>query len=171
MSNHAVIDLETLGLTARAAIASVGLAIIKNGVVTESMHWACDWQKQNRMVTPSTKEWWEARPTHVYDRELGGKLPLAYVLGMVAGTVMRYKVAGVWGNGAAFDNAILHDAAEQAGFPRLWSYKADMCLRTMRALAPDVELPFEGDEHNAEDDAVHQAKLLIAIYKKLGLKL
>lgn len=75
----------------------------------------------------------------------------------------------IWGNGAAFDNVLLGDYYRAEPFlQRPWTYKGDMCLRTLRALRPDVKVEFEGTTHNALDDARHQAKLACAIIATLG---
>lgn len=172
MSLHAVVDLETLDVVPRAAIASIGVAIVKDGGIIESAHWTCDWRNQDRQISDSTLKWWEARPPELWARELEGDAPLPLALGMLVGSIAKHGVVdGVWGFGAAFDNAILHDAADQLRLPRLWPYKRDMCLRTLAALAPDVTVEHAGAEHSAEDDAVTEARLLIALYKKLGLEL
>lgn len=171
MTAHGVLDLETMGTVPGSAICSIGLALVVDGHLDESFHWAVNWRDQGRIIMPDTAAWWTTQPEAVRASELRGTQPLALALGMLAGTLSRYNVVGIWGNGAAFDNAIIHDATHQLDCSRLWPYKLDMCLRTLRALAPDVAVDMIGAPHCAEDDAIHQAELLIAIHKKLGLPL
>jgi hypothetical protein len=77
-------------------------------------------------------------------------------------------IDGVWGNGATFDNVLLTETYLRARRDRPWSYRADRCFRTAKAMSPHVEPPeFEGIEHHALHDAIWQAQFQI----KIGLPL
>ncbi len=70
----------------------------------------------------------------------------------------------VWGNGANFDNTILRRSYERQG---------DRDVRTIVELGKAIDfdartaIPFEGERHNALDDARYQAKYVSAIWQKL----
>ena len=51
--------------------------------------------------------------------------------------------------------------------PAPWSYRAPRDCRTIYEAAGGVEIPFEGTQHNALDDAKHQARCVIEAYRKL----
>lgn len=78
-----------------------------------------------------------------------------------------HTIEGVWGNGAAFDNAILAEVYHRVGIEPPWPFWLDRCYRTVKSL---TDIPFErvGDHHNAADDAVSQAKHLINIMKPIS---
>lgn len=72
-----------------------------------------------------------------------------------------------WANGPSFDEQILAACYRAVGIDCPWSYRAPRDMRTICEAAGGVDLPFEGVEHNALDDAVHQAKCVIEAYRKL----
>jgi hypothetical protein len=69
----------------------------------------------------------------------------------------------IWGNGASFDNVIIHHAFEVCGFPVPWSHKQDVCFRTIRRMFPHTKVE-EGIAHNALQDAKNQALTMIQIF-------
>ncbi|EMC3872645.1 3'-5' exonuclease, partial [Escherichia coli] len=79
----------------------------------------------------------------------------------------------VWGNGANFDNTILHRSYERQGIPCPWRYYNDRDVRTIVELGKAIDfdartaIPFEGERHNALDDARYQAKYVSVIWQKL----
>jgi hypothetical protein len=78
----------------------------------------------------------------------------------------------LWGNGADFDLAILWHALDDARLqlPN-WNYSRARCLRTLRAMYPQVSKPaFKGIEHTAMADACNEAQHLQAIYNYATLE-
>ncbi|WP_232001848.1 3'-5' exonuclease [Shimwellia blattae] len=79
----------------------------------------------------------------------------------------------IWGNGAAFDNAIIRQSFVSAGLEPPWCFRNDRDVRTLVALgnAAGIDLrdsiPFEGVPHHALDDARHQVKYASAIWQRL----
>ena len=79
----------------------------------------------------------------------------------------------VWGNGATFDNVLLRNSYEKTMIACPWRYRNDRDVRTIVELGkavgctPRYEIPFEGAEHNALDDALHQIKYVSIIWQKL----
>ena len=79
----------------------------------------------------------------------------------------------LWGNGAGFDNVLLIDAYRRADLRPFWNFWNDRDVRTIVELGrqigidPKRDMPFTGDQHNALDDAIHQAKYVSAIWQKL----
>jgi len=77
------------------------------------------------------------------------------------------KSLRIWGNGSMFDNVLLRSAYDNAGMETPWSFRGDMCYRTMKSMYPDVPYPDRvGVHHNALDDAIFQATHLIEIMKE-----
>lgn len=79
----------------------------------------------------------------------------------------------IWGNGANFDNTILRRSYERQGIPCPWRYYNDRDVRTIVELGKAIDfdartaIPFEGERHNALDDARYQAKYVSVIWQKL----
>ena len=49
------------------------------------------------------------------------------------------------------------------GIERPWKYYKEFCFRTLLKSVPKFDMPFLGVQHNALDDAIHQAKQFIHI--------
>lgn len=71
----------------------------------------------------------------------------------------------VWGHGATFDIGLLENALTRLGLPIPWSYRNVRDLRTLAALAPEVEKPAPHVEHTAMEDAVAQAHRIQNLYR------
>lgn len=79
----------------------------------------------------------------------------------------------VWCNGANFDEPILAHALTQCRMPIPWKFWNVRCVRTYKTLpgAKDIVIPRVGVHHNALADALTQAALVQAIYRKLFVKM
>ena len=180
-----MLDLETMDTKATAAIISIGAVKFdaERGVY-DKFHIHVDLQDNidsGRTLSGSTIMWWvgqgeDARKqlasgvgvelwgalTQFSDWVCGPSGEEDWELdGPVDGDVL------MWGNGAAFDNTILANAYQTTGFDAPWKFDNDRCYRTMKNLAPDVELKRIGTLHNAQDDAESQALHLLEIRKHL----
>ena len=161
-----MLDLETVGNTSQSAIIAVG-AVKFGDKVTEAFYTVIDLEssfKAGLKADASTIMWWmkqseEARKQFDVVGELLAKALLDFSLWVGDSPV-------VWGNGATFDNVILSNAYNLCGLPRPWSYKDDMCYRTVRNMFPDVSCKREGVYHNAVYDARNQANHLIKILNR-----
>lgn len=173
MFTDVMIDLETMSTQPNAAIIAIG-AVKFNAkdssyafAATDDFYVRVDLSSSMKYgldVSASTVEWWmhpdrnPARPALFR----GETVNLAVALGRFSqwfGSDRR----NVWGNGAAFDNVILRNAFEVAGFQAPWQYIDDRCYRTIKAMTPQhVMHGSSGVHHNALDDARHQARDLIA---------
>jgi hypothetical protein len=76
----------------------------------------------------------------------------------------------IWGCGSDFDNVILAHAYHATGIDLPWMFWNNRCYRTLRSLAPTIELERIGVFHNALDDAKTQAAHLVKVYSHLKLK-
>lgn len=177
-----VVDLETLGKRADAAIVAIGaVAFSPAGVSVDREPFYCRVRLESAMawggtVDGATIRWWlsqgdEARAEVSRD---GGALDLPDAL--VRLSVWLPPKLNLWGNGPAFDNVILRSAFERADL-KAWHYGADRCYRTIKAafghLAPVPELA-GNVKHRADHDAARQAGHLVAIHHelaKVGVKL
>lgn len=172
---HLMIDLETMGIGPNAAIIAIGAVIFEPGkqdlvCYHEIINLESSMMKGGT-ITPSTVIWWlkqsdEARA--IFHKPSGS---ITAVLGDFSRWINIHApdLCAVWGNGANFDNVILRSAYDRAGLDVPWKYNMDRCYRTLRALVPEVRVQDHGVKHNALDDAMHQVKVLLEIFDRLGL--
>ena len=71
----------------------------------------------------------------------------------------------MWGNGAAFDNAILSTAYALCEIEPPWIYWNDRCYRTVKSLNRSIPFIRLGTHHNALSDAESQATHLMQIFR------
>ncbi|MCV6621858.1 MAG: 3'-5' exoribonuclease, partial [Cellvibrionaceae bacterium] len=118
------------------------------------------------VIDPETVIWWFKQSDAARQPLIDAETEIELALYDLAHWIVDLEPDGIWGNGAAFDNAILAAAYRKADLPHFqWSHKMDRCYRTERAMS-DVKMePRTGTHHNALDDAYNQARHLIAIWK------
>ena len=165
MKTQVMLDLETLGQKPGAVIVSIGAVKFGGGEIRECFYERIDAQScldVGLEMDGGTVAWWLRQdPAALLEVAKPGRA-IGTVLGLFAEWLGGAE-AEVWGNGAAFDNAILVAAYEAIGVKRPWEFRNDRCYRTVKSLWPEVELEREGTHHNALDDAISQAWHLMAI--------
>ncbi|MHC4621550.1 MAG: 3'-5' exonuclease [Planctomycetota bacterium] len=171
-----MIDLETLGKGQDALVLSIGAVIFDpetEEMGTNNFHKFCNPQSAinaGRTIDPDTILWWlsqsdDARKSLIEGTKQG--VSWGWLLESFAEFVPEGAI--VWGNGAAFDIAILENAYRQLGLPIPWKFRNVRDMRTVMDLAAPMEKPkFEGTKHNALHDAVYQAVCVTEAYRKLG---
>lgn len=185
---HIMIDLETMGVENDAAIISLGAVKFdpRGDGVLDAFYSRVDLNsalKAGMSVSGSTIDWWLKDDLADARRALKSSEPMA-LWEVLTGFIDWYErevpetegfdgdrrtVAGVWGNGATFDNVILRSAYKLANLDCPWSFRQDRCYRTLKSLA---QLPVEtnvGTLHHALDDATAQAMHMQALCEHLGI--
>lgn len=173
---HVSIDLETLGKSANAAITQIGLAEfcpITGGIGrTTNIPVTAD----SGVIDPSTVSWWlgqnEGAQTDMRLAIEGGMSTCAALV------ELRQWVGDsdvyVWGNGATFDITILESAFDRANLYAPWQFYNVRDMRTIVHAAKELRgfdkdsIERVGTHHNAEADAVHQAKVISAAWQSLA---
>tara|TARA_R110002096_G_scaffold69149_9_gene166465 strand:- start:13426 stop:13977 length:552 start_codon:yes stop_codon:yes gene_type:complete len=172
---NVMIDLETLGITPQAPIASIGAVCFSpdlNDLSKEPFYAELDWKRQDRKVCESTIEWWDTQPAEAF-AALGGQDNIVQVLIDLAEWLPAN--AKVWGNGATFDISMLEDAYRQYGLPIPWKFWNVRDCRTVvdmyksyRLFNKDaVELNRPANNHNALADAVNQAEHISSLWQAM----
>lgn len=162
-----MLDLETLGNGPNSVILSIGGVKFGPNGLGEEFYRVVDAQScidSGLQMDVSTILWWmeqgdEARAEF---KRKGANLGAALL------DFRQFCGGGsddlrVWGDGAAFDNAILANAYKKTNIERPWKFWNDRCYRTAKNLFPDVPFVRVGTGHNALDDAKSQAQHLISI--------
>lgn len=164
---HVMVDLETLGNNSSSVIISIGAVAFdldKNETFTDTFYSVIDTQTcvdLGMKMDVGTIMWWMKQSDQarkVFDKEGSDIVTVLHQF-----TQWYPKGAKFWGNGATFDNVILGNAYTSARMNKPWGYSDDRCYRTVKALYPDVKAERVGVHHNAVDDAVTQAKHLVAM--------
>lgn len=159
-----MIDLETLGLKPGCQILAVG--IVPFGDTEECPH--CNYIRISVLsyeefpeFTPpdiETIDWWNRQLEEAKVESFGGTTPVKEALQKVADYISYFGPdVHVWGNAASFDLKILERAFEIVGIPVPWSYKNEMCYRTLKNLFPAIEFVKPTLAHTALSDALAQA--------------
>jgi len=174
MTNHVMIDLETLSTANNALILSIGaVKFALNGTEMGKAFYVpvnmASAQRFGLHISADTVRWWMSPERDDARRDLltANPVDLVDALDGFAQWLGEEEIDGVWGNGAAFDNVILRSAYAAVGMEAPWPFYKDRCYRTMKALVPEIPLERVGVYHNAVDDARTQAAHLQKIWKKL----
>lgn len=176
-----MVDLETLATTADAAIVSIGAVKfdLSSDKVSDEGFYASISIESNmdygRKISETTLQWWfkqaaeNPKSVEVFHEKKQG---IDDALEAFAEWVDRPDYQ-IWCNGANFDEPILAHAFTQCRMPIPWQFWNVRCVRTYKNLpgAKDVVIPRVGVHHNALSDALTQAALVQAIYRKLFVKM
>lgn len=169
MTNHVMLDLETMGTTPGSAIVAIGAVRFdpETGTVGgdgREFYTAVDLAsclEAGLTVDGGTVLWWLEQEDAARRALFTAPTPLRVALEDFAGWCP--EDCQMWGNGAAFDNVILAAAYKALDRRQPWAFWNDRCYRTMKALSSVASPKFAGTRHNALDDAKHQARHLIDI--------
>ncbi|EFJ9138455.1 exonuclease, partial [Escherichia coli] len=178
---HLMIDLETMGTNTNAPIVVIGAVFFdpqtgEIGPVFYIVISLTDAMNTGAAPDGGTIKWWLKQSSEARAAILTDQVKLKDALSRFREFINEYsdeKFVQVWGNGATFDNAILRTSYERLDIPCPWHYHNDRDVRTIVELGKTIDfdartvIPFEGERHNALDDARHQAKYVSAIWQKL----
>ena len=177
---HIMIDIETLGTEPGSVITQIGAVAFFADHNAPFELFRIDILAQSCVdlgltMSPATIAWW---------MQQGDEARKSMELGMRGGRTVKAALleldqwieqyAGphtkVWGNGASFDLVLLRSAYKVCDMTPPWSYRQEMCFRTVRGLVSATEAgrailadPALSDglvAHNAKHDALLQARQL-----------
>ncbi|EJI0233491.1 3'-5' exoribonuclease [Escherichia coli] len=175
---HLMIDLETMGKNPDAPIISIGAIFFdpQTGDMGPEFSKAIDLDTAGGVIDRDVIKWWLKQSREAQSAIMTDEIPLDDALLQLREFIDENSgefFVQVWGNGANFDNVILRRSYERQGIPCPWRYCNDRDVRTIVELGKAIDfdartaIPFEGERHNALDDARHQAKYVSAIWQKL----
>ena len=174
-------DIETLGTGVNSVILSIGACYFdpSTGEIGPKFNEHINVQScvdKGLEIDPSTVLWWmgqeDAARNSIIDNQESA-ISLQAALNRFGLFVDPH--ARIWGNGATFDNTIVKNAYDKCGTFVPWKFWNDRDVRTIVELGqqmgfdPKRDIPFEGIQHDALADAIHQAKYVSAIWQRLGL--
>ncbi|EFN0079023.1 3'-5' exoribonuclease domain-containing protein [Escherichia coli] len=176
--DHLMIDLETMGKNPDAPIISIGAIFFdpQTGDMGPEFSKTIDLETAGGVIDRDTIKWWLKQSREAQSAIMTDEIPLDDALLQLREFIDENSgefFVQVWGNGANFDNTILRRSYERQGIPCPWRYCNDRNVRTIVELGKAIDfdartaIPFEGERHNALDDARYQAKYVSAIWQKL----
>ncbi|MGT9493876.1 3'-5' exoribonuclease domain-containing protein, partial [Escherichia coli] len=178
MWHHMMIDLETMGKNPDAPLISIGAIFFdpQTGDMGPEFSKTIDMDTAGGVIDRGTIKWWLKQSREAQSAIMTDEIPLDDALLQLREFIDENSgefFVQVWGNGANFDNTILRRSYERQGIPCPWRYYNDRDVRTIVELGKAIDfdartaIPFEGERHNALDDARYQAKYVSAIWQKL----
>ncbi|EEV4178037.1 exonuclease [Escherichia coli] len=176
--DHLMIDLETMRKNPDAPIISIGAIFFdpQTGDMGPEFSKTIDLETAGGVIDRDTIKWWLKQSREAQSAIMTDEIPLDDALLQLREFIDENSgefFVQVWGNGANFDNTILRRSYERQGIPCPWRYYNDRDVRTIVELGKAIDfdartaIPFEGERHNALDDARYQAKYVSVIWQKL----
>lgn len=172
---HLMIDLETLGTNPNCVVTQIGWALFDpkaQDMITESGCFylsPAEQIKRGRSVTWDTIAWWLGQNEHARNKMANSQTAesVTETLGNFINNFDWATIEGVWGHGATFDITIMEDLLYDYAYKSPWKYNAVRDTRTLFALRSHDKLPKSEMSHDAEEDAIVQAKHVQKIYHSL----
>ena len=168
MTKRAMIDIETLGTEPGAAILSIGACYFDvNGSIGRTLYAEIDSSTcfdAGLTSDDETVEWWAEKDAEL--APIDGTTHLDDALALLADFVEEGDE--IWANSPKFDLSILEAAYDAVDRPVPWDFWQARDVRTIRALPNAVSMDMDGCEHDAFDDARHQAEEVAATIAACG---
>jgi len=169
------IDVETAGKSDRAAIISIGMQFcnIRTGEKGPTFYAQISpiSALQYGEKDESTMAFWNSSKTTPEARReaFGGTKTAPQVGAEVISFVKTQPYIKPWGNGSIFDVTIMQHWFRMLGIEIPWNFWDARDLRTLLDIAGmnKKSVPFEGTEHVAIDDVMHEVELACAAYAKM----
>ena len=170
---NVMLDIESIGSRQGDVVLSIGACKFNKDEVTDKFYVAIDVGDSllhGFTVDYNTVRWWSGqKPEAIAPAWYGNRIPCHKAAYKFASFVDHNTL--VWAKGPDFDCSMMAAFYEKLGIKMPWAYRNNRDVRTILAMHDTAnQMPFEGVEHNALDDAIHQAKQIIQVYRDLGLR-
>jgi exodeoxyribonuclease VIII len=174
MAKHLMVDLETMAVTPRATILTLGAVHFNphgNGI-GEQLYFRIDIDAQDalgREVDPNTLDWWSKQDPAIMEEAFSpdNRLPLDEAVDKFH--KFAWGCDAFWSHGAVFDLIIIEDLYRQMGRVLPWQFWQCRDTRTLFDLGFDPDMP-QGGKHDALQDAIRQAVGVQNMYTKLKIR-
>ncbi|HAV8880835.1 TPA: exonuclease [Escherichia coli] len=176
--HHLMIVLKTMGTSPDAPIISIGAIFYdpQTGDMGPEFSKTIDLETAGGVIDRGAIKYWWKQSREAQSAIMTDEIPLDDALLQLREFIDENSgefFVQIWGKEANFNNVILRRSYERQGIPCPWSYYNDRDVRTIVELGKAIDfdartaIPFEGERHNALDDARYQAKYVSAIWQKL----
>lgn len=180
-----MIDIETLGVRSNCPVISIGACFFDKDGIKEKFYAVLDVAEQidsgKRVADASTIKWWmgqEGAAQKIFRDNIGIPTMPEVMLREVPSNLVGYTNLGIllefykfcnlhenakpWGNGSNFDITIMERILQDYNVKTPWNFRNIRDLRTFKEYVYDgSETERVGTHHNALDDAIYQAQVVI----------
>lgn len=167
-TRRVMVDIETLGTEPGCVILSIGAVEFDADELGREFYESVDVESCEDVgleIDAGTLHWWLDQDDNAREVLTGGR-DLEDALRQFNRFLNGFDE--VWANSPTFDCAILEAAYEAVGFRIPWEFWELRDHRTLKELPGAAELEQEGTEHDALDDARHQARVASLTLEVLG---
>lgn len=177
---NAMVDIESLSLLMGAGVMQIGVALfdIEPGRdAIESRSFPVRIERGNDLSDPDTLAWWQATDAALYTRLRAASLAAPGFVDVIAALTAYLDAHGVqqvWSNRLAFDIGQLNLACQTHAINTPWRFNrvrdsatAVQLCEDVTGARPDCPTPPGMVAHDAQWDAVHQARVVQAAYARL----
>lgn len=165
---HLMIDIETLDTKPSSVVLSIGAVLFdKDNICTQDN---CYMELKlfpqlikQRTISKETCQWWYKQPLSLKTQLKLDVEPFNALIKLnkyISENIEDINKLKVWGKGPNFDISIIESLMCDFDIPILWKFWNVRCVRTFIEYQKVPKLDFEGRQHNALDDALHQVKLI-----------
>lgn len=171
MSQHLMIDFETLGVTPDCVVLSLGACLFdaKQGVIND-LYLRFDINEQlklSRVCDGGTIEWWMTQNKNAQqvfrDKNTESIKKLPAFLNRMLMNAQKDKLK-VWCKGLDFDIAIMNNIYRSLEEQQPWKFWNVICFRTFLYMT-GIKVDRKEISHNALDDARDQAQIVINYFR------
>ena len=174
MAKHLMVDLETMAVSPRSVVLSLGAVHFNpygNGY-SDKLYMRINIDDQDalgREIDPNTLDWWAKQDPAVMEEAFSpdDRVPLQEAMDRFH--KFAWGCDAFWAHGSIFDITILEDLYKQMEKPVPWQFWQIRDTRTLFDLGWDPDMP-QGGKHDALQDAIRQSVGVQNIYTKLKIK-
>jgi hypothetical protein len=172
MSNHLMVDLETLAVSPRSVVLSLGAVHFdpRGTDINDSIYFKIsidDQDQLNREIDPKTIDWWSKQDPAIMEEAFSVDNRISLNDAMDRFHKFAWGCESFWSHGATFDLVIIEDILRQLNRPLPWNYWQLRDTRTLFDLGFDPEMP-QGQKHDALQDAIRQAIGVQNVFSKIN---
>lgn len=172
MSKHLMVDLETMGVSPRSVVLTLGAVTFNpyTDEIYDDLYLKIDLDDQDKLgreIDQNTLDWWAKQEPKVMEEAFSSDGRIGLENAVNAFHKFAWGCDKFWSHGAVFDLMIIEDIYRQLKRPIPWEFWRLRDTRTLFDLA-DPEMEKSVEQHNALFDAIRQAKGVQTVYRKLG---
>jgi hypothetical protein len=174
MSKHLMIDLETMAVSPRAVVLSLGAVHFNpwGKGYGDKLYFRINIEDQDmlqREIDNNTLDWWAKQDPAIMEEAFGleDRVPLIDAIDRFH--KFAWGCNAFWSHGSTFDLMVIQDIYTQLNKPLPWNYWQLRDTRTLFDLGVDPDMP-ACEKHNALQDAIRQAVGVQNVYSKLKIR-
>lgn len=171
MGKSLMVDLETMAVSPRAVVLSLGAVHFdpKGSGIIDQLYFRIDIDDQDKLgreVDPNTIDWWGRQDPKVMEEAFSPDNRIGLTEAMERFHKFAWGCDTFWSHGAPFDLVILEDICRQLNRPLPWNFWQLRDTRTIFDLGIDPKMP-QDNKHDALQDAIRQAVGVQNVYARL----